>query len=133
VAAAAMDGDFWLADVADLSDFYVGVYGSIFGNDPDPRVNGFVRRYTEMYGMAPTSSHAMLGYSQVEAWALAAERAGSLDADAIAHELDKFAGEPLLIGPTTFSPDHQVERQRGMLIMEVRNGKHIPVMRYVAE
>ena len=133
IAAAAMDSDFWLADVPDLSDFYVGVNGSKFSNDPDPRINDFVRRYTEMFGVAPTSSHALLGYSQVEAWAIAAERAGSLDADAIAHELDKFAREPLLIGPTTFTADHQVAPQRGMLIMEVRNGKHVPVGRYIAD
>ena len=76
VASAAMDGDFWLADLPDLSEFYVGAYGSKFGNDPDPKINDFVRRYTELYGMAPISSHAMVGYSQVAAWALAAERTG---------------------------------------------------------
>jgi branched-chain amino acid transport system substrate-binding protein len=133
VAPVAMDGDYWLPEVPGLSDFYVGVYGSKFGNDPDPKINDFVRRYTETFGMPPTSSHAMVGYSQVEAWARAAERAGSLDAEAIAAELDKFDREPLLIGPTTFTPEHDVAGDIGMLIMEVQNGKHIPLTRYVAE
>jgi branched-chain amino acid transport system substrate-binding protein len=75
----------------------------------------------------------MTGYSLVEAWALAAERAGSLDADAIRMELDKFNNEDLLVGATSFSPELHVNLFRGLQMMEVQNGKHAPIMRYTAE
>ena len=133
VASESMDGAFWLEAIPNLSDFYLSVYGSMFGNDPNPRINDYVARYTAMHGVAPITAHSMTGYSLVEAWAMAAERAGSFDADAIRQELDKFNNEDLLVGPTSFSPDLHINLFRGMQMMEVQNGKHAPIMRYTAE
>jgi len=133
VASESMDGAFWLEAIPDLSDFYLSVYGSMFGNDPNPRINDYVARYTEMHGVAPITAHSMTGYSLVEAWVTAAERAGSLDPDAIRQELDKFNNEDLLVGPTSYSPDLHINLFRGMQMMEVQNGKHAPLMRYTAE
>lgn len=133
LASESMDGSFWLEAVPDLSNFYVGVYGSIYGNDPDPAVNDYVERYTAMHGKPPITAHSMTGYSVVEAWARAAERAGSFDADAIRQELDKFKDEPLLVGESSFSPDLHINLHRSLLIMNVTDGKHTPVMRYKAE
>jgi branched-chain amino acid transport system substrate-binding protein len=133
LASESMDGAFWLDAIPNLSDFYLGVYGSMFGNDPSARINDYVARYTAMHGAAPITAHSMTGYSLVEAWALAAERAGSLDADAIRMELDKFNNEDLLVGATSFSPELHVNLFRGLQMMEVQNGKHAPIMRYTAE
>jgi branched-chain amino acid transport system substrate-binding protein len=128
-----MDGAFWLEAVPNLSEFYLSVYGSMFGNDPNPRINDYVTRYTAMHGVAPITAHSMTGYSLIEAWVMAAERAGSFDADAIRQELDKFNNEDLLVGPTTYTPDLHINLFRGMQMMEVQNGKHAPIMRYTAE
>ncbi len=133
LASESMDGNFWLEAVPNLSEFYLTVYGSMFGNDPNPRINDYVTKYTEMHGQAPFTAHSMTGYSLMEAWALAAERAGSFDSDAIRQELDKFDNEDLLVGPTSYTPDLHINLYRGMQIMEVQNGKHAPITRYTAE
>jgi branched-chain amino acid transport system substrate-binding protein len=116
-----------------LSDFYLGVYGSMFGNDPNANINDYVARYTAMHGVAPITAHSLTGYSLIEAWAMAAERAGSFDADAIRMELDKFDNEDLLVGRTSFSPDLHINLFRGLQMMEVQNGMHAPITRYTAE
>ena len=133
LASESVDGAFWLEAVPNLSEFYLSVYASMFGNDPDPAINDYVARYTAMHGVAPITAHSLTGYSLIEAWVIAAERAGSFDADAIRQELDKFDNEKLLIGPTTYTPDLHINLFRGMQMMEVQNGKHAPLMRYTAE
>jgi len=133
LASESMDGNFWLEAVPNLSEFYLSVYGSMFGNDPNPQINDYVAKYTEMHGQAPFTAHSMTGYSLMEAWALAAERAGSFDSDAIRQELDKFVNEDLLVGPTSYTPELHINLYRGMQIMEVQNGKHAPITRYTAE
>ena len=37
---SAVDGSYWLKAVPNLSNFYVPVQGSVYGDDPDPRVGG---------------------------------------------------------------------------------------------
>ncbi|MBL8581060.1 MAG: ABC transporter substrate-binding protein [Rhizobiaceae bacterium] len=133
VASESMDGAYWLESVPNLSDFYVAVYGSVFGNDPEPAVNDFVKRFTEKFGAPPVTGHALTGYSVIEAWAKAVERANSFDTDAVRAELDKFNGEQLLIGKTSFSPELHINVDRPMLVMKIVDGKHEPVGRFVTE
>jgi branched-chain amino acid transport system substrate-binding protein len=133
VASESMDGAYWLEGVPNLSNFYVAVYGSVFGNDPDQAVNDFVKRFTEKFGAAPVTGHALTGYSVVEAWAKAVERAKSFETDAVRAELDKLSAEPLLIGKTTFTPELHINVDRPMLMMKIVNGKHEPVGRFVTE
>lgn len=133
VASESMDGAYWLESVPDLSDFYVAVYGSAFGNDPEAAVNDFVTRFTAKYGAAPVTGHALTGYSVVEAWAKAVERAGTFDTEAVRAELDKFNAEPLLVGKTSFSPELHINVDRPMLILRIVDGKHQPVGRFVTE
>lgn len=133
VASESMDGAYWLESVPNLSDFYVATYGSMFGNDPDAKINDFVTRFTAKFGAAPATGHALTGYSVVEAWALAVERAKSFETDAVRAELDKLTKENLLIGQTTFTPELHINVDRPMLIQRIVNGKHEPVGRFVAE
>lgn len=133
VASESMDGAYWLEAVPNLSDFYVAVYGSVFGNDPDPAVNDFVARFTEKNGGAPVTGHAQTGYSVIEAWAKAVERANSFETDAVRAELDKLSGEALLVGKTSFTPDLHINIDRPMLVMKIVDGKHEPVGRYVTD
>lgn len=132
VASESMDGAYWLSAVPNLSDFYVAVYGSVFSNDPDARVNEFVKRFVAKFGAPPVTGHALTGYSFVQAWALAVQRAKSFDTDAVRAELDKFKAEDFLVGATSFSPELHINVDRPMLIMKITDGKHEPVGRYVS-
>lgn len=133
LAGESMDGAYWLESVPNLSDFYVLTYGSVFGNDPDATVNSFVDRFKAKFGSAPVTGHALTGYSVIEAWAAAVERAKTFDTDAVRTELDKLTKEPFLVGATTFTPDLHINVDRPMLVMKITNGKHEAVGRFAAE
>ena len=76
-----LDGDYWIGIVPDLSNFYVVSYGSKYGDDPDADVNGFFKRFEAKYGKKADVSYGLRGYSAVQAWAEAANKAGSLAGD----------------------------------------------------
>ena len=118
----SMDGDYWVEGIPGLSDHYTVTFGSMYGDDPRPEVNAFFERFREKYG-APDTSFPLNGYSVVEALKIAAERAGSLDTDAVLAELNKFVKQPLLWGPTTFTPDTHIDLVHPMAIIQIQNAK----------
>ena len=87
----------------DLSNFYVVNYGSKYGDDPDANVNDFFKRFEAKYGKKADVSYGLRGYSAVQAWAEAANKAGSLEGAKVAAVLDTFDKTPLVIGPTTYT------------------------------
>jgi branched-chain amino acid transport system substrate-binding protein len=119
----SLDGDYWAGTVPGLSNFYVVNYGSIYGDDPDPAVNDFFKRYEAEYKQRPDVSYSIRGYSLFQAWARAVEKAGSFDADKVAAVLDGFNAEPLIIGPTTYTPQLHIQTTRPMTIVQSQNGK----------
>ncbi|HET7714764.1 MAG TPA: ABC transporter substrate-binding protein [Bauldia sp.] len=129
----SLDGDYWIGTVPDLSNFYVVNYGSKYGDDPDPAVNDFFKRFEAKYGKKADVSYGLRGYSAVQAWAKAAEKAGSLDGDKVAAVLDTFTNEPLVIGPTTYSPELHIQTTRPMAIVGVDKGKFGAVGRFTVE
>jgi branched-chain amino acid transport system substrate-binding protein len=54
---------------------------------------------------------------------IAAERAGSLDNDAVLAELNKFDKQPLLWGATTFVPDMHIDMFHPMTVIQIQDGK----------
>src|SRR5580700_803807 len=88
VTGESLDGDYWIGSVPDLSNFYVISYGSKYGDDPDPEVNGFFKRFEAKYGKKADVSYGLRGYAAVQAWAEAANKAGSLDGAKVAAALD---------------------------------------------
>lgn len=119
----AMDGQYWTKSVPGLSDFYVPVYGNVFGEDPNPKVNEFVSKYKSKFGKPPTTSLALLGYAALQAYKIAAERAGSTGSQKIRAELEKFAGQELIHGRWWFSPKLHIQTRMTALINVVTNGK----------
>jgi len=119
----SMDGDYWIGSVPDLSNFYVVNYGSKYGDDPNPDVNAFFERFEKKFGKKADVSYGLRGYSAVQAWALAANKAGSLDGAKVAAVLDTFDKEPLVIGPTTWTPEVHIETVKPMAIIGVDKGK----------
>jgi branched-chain amino acid transport system substrate-binding protein len=133
LAGESMDGDYWIEAVPDLSDFHNLTYGSIHGDDPDAKVNDFVSRFITLHGARPNTGHALTGYAVIEAWALAVERAGTFDAEAVRAEMDKFNAEALVVGPTTFTPDLHINNDRPMTILRITDGKPAAVGIFDAE
>lgn len=117
------DGDYWLEAVPNLSDAYLVTYGSVFNNDPRPEVAAFMKKFQDKFGERPVTSHAMTGYSVIQGWSKAVEKAGTLDADKVRPVLETFVDEPLLAGPTTFTQDKHINMQRDLILLEVKDGK----------
>jgi branched-chain amino acid transport system substrate-binding protein len=120
----AFDGDYWYKQtIPNLSNFYYNESSSIFGNDPDPKVNAFWKKYAKVTGSAPQVSFGAFGYTAVQALALAIKRAGTTKGTAVAAQLNKFKNAPTLL-PTTFTPKLHIDTHRAGRIMEIQNGKH---------
>jgi branched-chain amino acid transport system substrate-binding protein len=120
----SMDGDYWAKGIPHLSDHYTGTYGSAFGDDPRPRYNDFMDRiakYNE--GSRLPTSFGITGYSVIEAFALAIQRAGSTDSDKVLAEMNKFKNEDFVVGPTTYTPDLHINLTRPQAIMGIKDGK----------
>jgi branched-chain amino acid transport system substrate-binding protein len=120
----AFDGDYWYKQtIPTLSNFYYNESSSIFGNDPDPKVNAFWKKYAKLSGSAPQVSFGAFGYTAVQALALAIKRAGTTTGTAVAAQLNKFKNAPTLL-PTTFTTKLHIDTHRAGRIMEIQNGKH---------
>ena len=123
MGSESWDGDYWLEGVPNLTEFYFVTYGSVFGNDPRPEVADFMAKFQKKWGHAPVTSHAITGYSVIEAWTKAVEKAGTFDTDKVRDALQTFSNEALLAGPTTFTTDQHINMQRDLLLIEVKDGK----------
>ena len=117
------DGTYWMEAVPDISNMYFSNYASMWGDDPNPEVNAFFEQYQEQYGSLPDNSNVITGYSLIQAFALAAESAGTLEGDALANALDTMGEMDLLVGPTTFTPDLHIDLLRRQEIMEIQDSQ----------
>ena len=133
VTGESLDGDYWIGSVPDLSNFYVISYGSKYGDDPDAEVNGFFKRFEAKYNMKADVSYGLRGYAAVQAWAIAAKQAGSLDGAKVAAALDTFDKKSLVIGPTTYTPKLHIQTTRPMAILQATNGKFASIGRFSVE
>ncbi|MGJ5177515.1 ABC transporter substrate-binding protein [Bradyrhizobium oligotrophicum] len=120
---SSMDGSYWLNAIPDLSNFYVPVQGSIYGDDPNPKVNEFNKKYKESTGGDPSSQYVYPGYVMIDVWAKAVERAKTTDAEKVVAELEKMTNEPTLFGPRTFTKELHHQNQGRYLIIGTDNGK----------
>ena len=120
---SGVDGSYWMNAVPDLSNFYVPVQGSVYGDDPNAKVNEFNKKYKEVTGGDPSSQYVYPGYVLIDVWAKAVERAKSTDAAAVVAELEKMNNEPTLFGPRTFTKDIHHQNQGRYLIVDTEAGK----------
>jgi branched-chain amino acid transport system substrate-binding protein len=123
LAEQTFDGDSWKEAVPNVSNLYFPATASIYGDDPDPKVNQFFEDYEQKTGEPPPSSLALTGAAAVQAIAIAIERANSLEGSKLAEELLKFDNEELLVGATTFSPEFHIALAKDTRIMKVENGE----------
>ena len=120
---SGVDGSYWLSAVPDLSNFFVPVQGSIYGDDPNPEVTAFNAKYKEASGGDPSTQYVYPGYVMIDVWAKAVERAGTTETSAVVAELEKMNGEPTLFGPRTFTSELHHQNQARYLIVETNAGK----------
>jgi branched-chain amino acid transport system substrate-binding protein len=120
---SGVDGSYWMDAVPGLSEFYIPVQGSIYGDDPDPAVEEFNQRYEAKFGARPSSQYTYPGYVMIDVWAKAVERAGTTDAAAVVAELEKMENEPTLFGPRTFTSELHHQNQARYHIVKVTDGQ----------
>ena len=120
---SGVDGSYWLSAVPDLSNFFVPVQGSIYGDDPNPEVTAFNANYKEVTGGDPSTQYVYPGYVMIDVWAKAVERAGTTETAAVVAELEKMNAEPTLFGPRTFTSEIHHQNRARYLIVETNAGK----------
>ncbi len=120
---SGVDGSYWMDAVPGLSDFYIPVQGSIYGDDPDPAVEEFNTAFEAKYGARPSSQYVYPGYVMIEVWSKAVERAGTTETAAVVAELEKMTNEPTLFGPRTFTSELHHQNQARYHIVKVEDGK----------
>jgi branched-chain amino acid transport system substrate-binding protein len=120
---SGVDGSYWLKAVPDLSNFFVPVQSSIYGDDPNPKVTEFNKRYAEVTGAPPSSQYVYPGYVLIEVWAKAVQAAGSTDTAAVTAQLEKMKDEPTLFGPRTFTSEIHHQNRGRYLIVDTEAGK----------
>jgi branched-chain amino acid transport system substrate-binding protein len=131
VSGEDWDGTFWQKAVPNVSNVYFVTYGSIFGDDPDPKVNAIFAQLKKQRHPAPTS-HALTGYDVIRAWAIAVRKAKSFDTDKVRAALESFRNVKLITGPTTFTKRDHIQFYRSMRLFEIQRGKDKFVTQYRA-
>lgn len=124
VGGSAFDGVYWLDAVKDPGDFSILVPTSIYGDDYSAARNEFYKRFEQETGKPPASGmYPAFGYSAVQAFSLAAEQAGSLEAAALQKAFDGFTDVKLLLGNTTFTPECHIPTPRLAQVISYQGGK----------
>lgn len=112
-----------IAEVAgDLADdVYYSTHAAL--DNPDPKVQGFVKAYTEEYGHPPENAFAALGYDMMNLIADAIKRAGSDDPKAIRDALEATRDFPGVTGTISYAPG-QRKPTKSVTIIQVQDGKY---------
>lgn len=119
-----LGGDGWdspsLVEVAGAS-----MEGCFFSNhfsieDPDPRIQDFVKKYQAKFGRAPDAMSA-LGYDSAMILADAIRRAGTTDSAALRDALAKTADFQAITGKITL--DEKRNAQKSAVILTIKDGK----------
>jgi branched-chain amino acid transport system substrate-binding protein len=123
VTGDGMDSPAVTKAIPKLSDFYESVSASVYGDDPDPKVNEFFANFQKRTGKKPDGSYALMGYSIVYALQKAIEDAGTTDGPKLMAALESFDKVQLPIGPMTFNAEQHVDPKRPEKIIGFTRGK----------
>lgn len=117
------EGDYWLDAVPNLKDFYVTHYASMYGDDPDERVNEITKKYKDKYGKDIEVSLAYMGYALMQVLDHAINETGSTNGEELAKYLETLKDFDTVVGPTTFTPESHISKDRTLVVTSVENGK----------
>lgn len=112
-----------IAEVAgeNADDVYYSTHAGL--DNPDPKVQNFVKAYTEEYGRGPENAFAALGYDTMNLIADAIKRAGSTDPKAIRDALAATQGFNAITGQITYK-EGQRKPDKPVTIIKVQDGKY---------
>jgi branched-chain amino acid transport system substrate-binding protein len=120
------DGYFWKKGVPKIGELYYDTYRSIWGDDPDPEVNEFVKAFKEQTGKDLQYSGAFTGYALVEVVAQALEKAGSTDGPALQKVMESpDAKFDTLIGDITFTPERHIGIDRPLAVLQAKDDETV--------
>lgn len=122
VTSDAFDGEFWLEGVPDASDIYHTSPGSLFGDDPEPRINEFFEAYGEATD-EPVSGFGLYGAVAIEMLVKAIEETGGTDGVELSKAIESFDGEDFVLGSTTYSDTCHSPVGRELRMMEIQQGE----------
>ena len=122
MSLTGMTDNYWLGAVPDLKDFYIPAIMSLYGDDPREEINKFIAAYKKRWSEDPTSSFAVLGYSSIEQWTRAVEKAGTTESQAVVGVMNQFKDEPFTAGLTSYTDELHIQIDRPQLVMKVENG-----------
>jgi branched-chain amino acid transport system substrate-binding protein len=131
ISACGGDGSAWHSAVPGLTNYYYENYSADAGvKELRPDAETFFQKYEKQFKERPGSGQGITGYSVMQAWARAANKAGSVDTDKVRSELEKFTDEPLQVGLTTYTNKLHTNLTRPMLIVSVKDAKPEPLGYY---
>ena len=112
-----------IAEVAGelADDVYYSTHASL--DNPDPKVQNFVKAYTAAYGRPPENAFAALGYDAMKLIADAIQRAGSAEPRAIRDALAATQGFQAVTGVITYQ-EGQRKPSKSVTIIRVQDGKY---------
>lgn len=120
---ASMDGSYWLDAVPNLRDFYYPAHASIYGDDPDPKINEFLQSYEEKVGSPAANAYVLFGPTLLQLYAEGVKKAGTTDAQKVADAMNQFKDVPTLVGPTTYTDQVHIALDRPFAMIEVDDAK----------
>ena len=121
LSGSSMDGNYWLAAVPELKDFYIAVQAAVVG-DPRPDVTALAEAFKAKYGSLPASQYAFPAYAFLQLWAKAVTEAGTTDPKAVVAKLETFENVPTVLGPRSFTNKLHIQVKIPMMIEDVVNG-----------
>jgi branched-chain amino acid transport system substrate-binding protein len=116
IGADDWDGIFWLEAVPGVKDVYGCTTGAMFGDDPNEQVNELFDRMREKLGKEIDSALALGGYTAIQCYAAAVEKAGTTEGKAVAAALESMTVETVT-GPVSYTETDHIIYDRSITII----------------
>jgi branched-chain amino acid transport system substrate-binding protein len=119
----AGDGTYWVGGSPQVTNYYFVTFASVFGDDPSKDVRQLIASLKSA-GSPPGTGGFLGGADAIDGVAIAIKRAnGSLNGAALANQLMKFRGVPVLGGPISFSSKLHTVFGRKYRVIKIQNNK----------
>lgn len=122
VSGSSVDQFGWLPSVPQLNEMIFVSWSSIYGNDPDPRVNAVIDRANDDPSTPVIGGTTILGADSIAAWATAVGRVDSVAPGPVSAALGALNQEDLATGSISFAPGNRMDDQRLLRVLRVQDG-----------
>lgn len=122
VSGSSVDQFGWLTQVPQLNDMIFVSWSSIYGNDPDQRVNDVIDRANDDPSTPVIGGTTILGADAIRAWAIAVNRVDSVAPGPVSAALGAFNQEELATGTISFASGNRMDSSRLLRVLRVQDG-----------